>query len=72
MLRLIAEGLSNPEIAQRLVISGETVKTHVSRMLSQLSLRDRTPAVVVAYESGLVVPRSAHPGPSDRVPPKSV
>ncbi|MEU7294600.1 response regulator transcription factor [Streptomyces exfoliatus] len=56
VLRLMATGLSNPEIAQTLTVSLETVKTHVGNVLTKLGAQNRTHAVVIAYESGLVVP----------------
>jgi DNA-binding NarL/FixJ family response regulator len=69
VLELIGRGRSNREIAERLVVSMATVKTHVNRLFMKLSLRDRAQAVVVAYESGIVRAGERFGEPDDSRPP---
>ncbi len=61
ILRLIAQGRSNAEISAQLIVSAETVKTHVAHVLAKLGARDRTQAVIRAYDSGFIAPRDPRP-----------
>ena len=58
VLELVARGLSNAEIAERLYVSPATAKTHVARLLMKLNARDRAQLIIVAYESGLITPQT--------------
>jgi len=66
VFRLLARGLSNREIADHLIVGDTTVKTHVARILTKLGVRDRVQAVVLAYETGVIVPGNAPQPRQDR------
>ncbi|MFF5503157.1 response regulator [Streptomyces roseolus] len=64
VLRLVGQGLTNEQLARRLMVTTATVKTHLNRVMSKLGLQSRAQAVVAAYESGLITPGQAGPEPS--------
>ena len=68
MVRAVAQGMSNAEIAAKLYLSEATVKSHVARVLAKLDLRDRVQIAVFAYENGIVRPVTTSPRPLDRSP----
>jgi DNA-binding NarL/FixJ family response regulator len=69
VLTLVGHGASNAEVARSLVISPLTAKTHVARLFAKLGARDRAQLVVIAYESGIVVPRVSTPPAPPRAEP---
>ena len=71
VLALVARGLSNAEIGQRLHVSPATAKTHVARLLMKLAVRDRAQLIIIAYESGLIRPREPEPSQGSTTAPRT-